>query len=177
MGELNDQKFWKEATFKKWKEKFPWLKILSIGQQKKVICKIFTNQEEKLKQMPHMNLTFVNGSTNFKMLTMAEHRGTDSHKHSTEAKENEQASIAGKSIPMAKITLEVLADSAISSGQKNMGVKEKQALTKLHDVALKGRPFTDFKDLIDRKITLFILIFARTTFCAFTQKNPFVHEN
>ena len=35
MDEHNDQKFPKEATFKKWKEKFPWLKILSISQQKK----------------------------------------------------------------------------------------------------------------------------------------------
>ena len=54
---------------------------------------------------------------------------------------------------MHKITLEVPTDSAISSGLKNMGLKEKQALTKLHDVAyytaLKGRPFTDFEDLID----------------------------
>ena len=54
---------------------------------------------------------------------------------------------------MHKIILEVPADSAISSGLKNMGLKEKQALTKLHDVAyytaLKGRPFTDFEDLID----------------------------
>ena len=54
---------------------------------------------------------------------------------------------------MCKITLEVLADSSISSGLKKIGVKENQALTKLHDVVyytgLKGRPFTDFKDLID----------------------------
>ena len=68
-------------------------------------------------------------------------------------KKNEQATITGKSIPMHKITLEVPADSPIRSGLKKMGVKEKQALTKLHDVAyyiaLKGRPFTDFKDLID----------------------------
>ena len=56
----NDQKFPTEATFKKWKEKFPWLKILSNRQQKKMICEICTNQEEKLKQMPHMNLMFVN---------------------------------------------------------------------------------------------------------------------
>ena len=62
MDELNDQKFPKEATFKKWKEKFPWFKILSIGQQKKMICEICTDQEEKLKQMLHTNLTFVNGS-------------------------------------------------------------------------------------------------------------------
>ena len=65
MDEHNDQKFLKEATFKKWKEKFPWLKILSIGHHKKMIYKICTNQEEKLKQTPHTNLTFVNGSTNF----------------------------------------------------------------------------------------------------------------
>ena len=79
MDELNDQKFPKEATFKKWKEKFPWLKILSIGQQKKMICEICTDQEGKLKQMLHTNLTFVNGSTNFKMSTTAEQGSTDSH--------------------------------------------------------------------------------------------------
>ena len=118
-----------------------------------MIYEICTDQEEKLKQMPHTNLTFVNRSTNFKMSTLAEHGSTDSHKRPIEAKENEQATIAGKSIPMHKITLEVPADSAISSGLKKMGVKEQQALTKLHDVAyytvLKGRLFTDFKDLID----------------------------
>ena len=85
--------------------------------------------------MPHLNLMFVNKNTNFKMSTIAEHGSTDSHKCATEAKENEQATTAGKSIPMHKITLEVPADSAISSGLKKMGVKEKQALTKLHDVA------------------------------------------
>ena len=73
--------------------------------RKKMICEICTNQE-KLKQIPHMNLTFVNGSANFKMLTVAEHGSTGSHKCATEAKENEQATIAGKSIPMHKITLE-----------------------------------------------------------------------
>ena len=54
---------------------------------------------------------------------------------------------------MRKITLEVPADSAISSGLKKMGGKERQALIKLHNVAyyiaLKGGPFTDSKDLID----------------------------
>ena len=50
-------------------------------------------------------MTFVNGSANFKMSTIAEHRSTDSHKRATDIKENEQATIAGKSIPMHKITL------------------------------------------------------------------------
>ena len=47
---------------------------------------------------------------------------------------------------MCKITLEVPADSQISSVLKKMGVM-------LHNVAyyiaLKGKPSTDFKDLID----------------------------
>ena len=85
-----DQKILKEATFKKWQEKFPWLKILSKSQPKKMICEICTNQE--------------NGSKNFTMSTLAEHRSTDSHQCASEAKENEQATIAGKSIPMCKIT-------------------------------------------------------------------------
>ena len=86
MDERNDQKFSKEATFKKWKEKFPWLKILSIGQQKKMISEIRTDQEEKLKQMSHANLTSANGSTNFKVSIIAEHGSTDSHKRATEGK-------------------------------------------------------------------------------------------
>ena len=53
MDERKDQKIPKETTFKNWKVKIPWLKILSIGQQKKMICEIYTDHEEKLKQMPH----------------------------------------------------------------------------------------------------------------------------
>ena len=110
--------------------------------------------------MPRTNLTLLDGSTNFKISTLAEHGRTDSHKCATEAKktknktkQKEQATIAGKLVPVRKITLEVPNDSAISSGLKKMGVKEKEALTKLHDVAyyitLKGGPFADFKDRID----------------------------
>ena len=50
-----------------------------------MIQKICPDQEENLKQMSHTNLTFVNGSTNFKMSTIAEHESTDSYKHATEA--------------------------------------------------------------------------------------------
>ena len=106
----------------------------------------------KIEANARPNLTFLNGSTNFKILTLAEHRSTDSQQSVTEVKENEQTTIAGKSIPINTNRYKVPADSAVSSGLKNMEVT-KEALTKLHDVAyyiaLKGRPFTDFKDLID----------------------------
>ena len=54
---------------------------------------------------------------------------------------------------MGKITLEVPVDSAISSDLKIMRVKEKEVLTKLHDVAyyiaIQGSSFTDFKYFMD----------------------------
>ena len=121
---------------------------MSIGEQKKNIREICTDQERKSKQVHHTDLVFVNGNTKFEMSALAEHRGTDSNKHATEVKENEQATIASKSIAMCKVTLEVPADSAIGSDY----IKE-AALTKLHDaayyVALKERRFSYFKDLKD----------------------------
>ena len=93
-------------------QKIPKETIFEYRPAKENDCKICTNQEEKLKQMTHTNLPFVNRRTNFKMLTLAEHRSSDRHKLLTEAKENEQATTAGKLIVMCKIPLEVPADSA-----------------------------------------------------------------
>ena len=59
----------KDKTLQKWKEKFSWLQIVNVDATKKMICTICTSQEEKLKLMPHANLTFVNGSNNFKLST------------------------------------------------------------------------------------------------------------
>ena len=56
------------------------------AKKKKMIFEICSNQQEKLKQMPHTNLTFVNGSANFKMSITAEHGSTDSYEHATETK-------------------------------------------------------------------------------------------
>ena len=68
-------------------------------------------------------MTFVNKSTNFRILTVAEHGRTNSQKCAAKAKENEQ---------VRKITLEVPYDGEISSGLKKMEIKQKEALTKLH---------------------------------------------
>ena len=72
MDERKDQQIPKEATFKKWKEKFTWLKILGIDQQKRIICKICIDQE--------------NRSTNFKASTLSEQGTRDIHKCETEGK-------------------------------------------------------------------------------------------
>ena len=69
-----------ETTLRKWKSRFSWLKIIDVGG-KKMICKVCISQEEKLKLMPSANLTFINGSTNFKMSLLSDYATTDGHKH------------------------------------------------------------------------------------------------
>ena len=51
-----------ETTLSKCKDRFSLLKIID-GGEKKMICKVLTSQEEKLKLMPKANLTFIKGST------------------------------------------------------------------------------------------------------------------
>ena len=53
----------KETTLSKCKDRFNLLKIIDVGGEKKMICKVLTSQEEKLKLMPKANLTFIKGST------------------------------------------------------------------------------------------------------------------
>ena len=137
-----------ETTLTKWKDQFSWLKIINAGGEKK-ICKICTGQEEKLEVMPSANLTFINGSANFKISSLSDHTTTGEHTHAIREQQNEKATAAGFTITPRKVVQETPTYSAISAGFKRMGETKKKALKKLYDIAhhiaVKGRPFTDFK--------------------------------
>ena len=68
-----------------------------------MICKICTGQEEKLKLMPSANLTFINGSTNFKMSSLSDHATTDRHTCAIKEQENEKAIVAGLDVTQVKL--------------------------------------------------------------------------
>ena len=142
----------KEATLRKWKHRFSWLKIIDVVGEKKMICKVYTSPEKKLKLMPSTNLTFINGSTNFKMSSLSAHTTTDRHTHTIREQENKKAVAAGLTIAPHKVVQEIPTYSAIGAGFKRIGETEKTALKKLfdivHHIAVKGQPFTDFKDYI-----------------------------
>ena len=116
-----EQKIPKETTLNKWKAKYSWLKILTLGQKKKMICTVCTSQEEKLKVMPHVNLTFVTGTTHFKLSTLNEHENTDGHKQAIREEENDKAVAAGVDLVPRKIVQETRASSARGSGFKKNG--------------------------------------------------------
>ena len=74
--------------------------------------------------MPRVNLTFVTGTTNFKLSTLNEHENTDGHKRAIREEENDKAVAAGVDLAPRKIVQETPAFSAIRSGFKKMGDKE-----------------------------------------------------
>ena len=142
----------KETTLRKWKDRFSWLKIIDVGGEKKIIHKVCTSHEGKLKLMPSINLAFINGSTNFKVSSLSDHATTDGHTCVITEQENEKAIAAGFTIAPCKVVQETPTYSVIGAGFKVMGETEKTALKKLfnilHHIAVKGQPFTDFQDHI-----------------------------
>ena len=107
--------------------------------------------QERLKLMPHVNLTFVTGITNFKQSTLNKQENTDGHKQTIQEEENDKAVAAGVDLAPHIMVQETPASYVIRSGFKRRD-KEKEALIKLHTIAhyivVKGRPHLDFKDLI-----------------------------
>ena len=144
----------KETFLRKCKDQFSWLKIIDVGGENKMIYKVFTSQEEKLKLMPNTNLTFIKGSTNFKKSSLSDHETTDEHKSGIREQENEKATVAGLTVTPCKVVQETQTYSAIADF-KRMGETKKTALKKLfdiaHHIATKGQPFTEFKDTSNSK--------------------------
>ena len=53
-----------EKTLKKWKEEFGWLRIM---ENQKMISTICCSQEDIIRLMPNFSMSFLNGSTNFRL--------------------------------------------------------------------------------------------------------------
>ena len=141
----------KKSTINKWKSDFEWLQIT---EQNTMICSTCVSQKEKIiLKNPSASLGFIHGATNFKKSALKEHSTSDSHTAAVEEANHERAKEAGLSLPPKHIKINIPTDSAIASGFQKMSEKERIGLRKLMDVAhfiaLKGRPFTDFKDLIE----------------------------
>ena len=93
----------KETTLIKWNDRFSRLKIIDVVSEKKIIYKVFTGQEEKLKLVPIANLSFINGSINVKMSALYDHATTDGHALAIREQENEETVL--KNFSTVRITL------------------------------------------------------------------------
>ena len=104
------------------KKKISRLLATDLGGGRKIICIICKSQKEKLKLMPHTNMTFI------------DHIATDGYKWVVKEKNYEDAISTCSSTCPEKVTHEVPAYSAISSGFRKMAQKERKASIILYDI-------------------------------------------
>ena len=139
-----------EKSINKWKGQFSWL---LFTDEKKMVCSVCSSQEDKLRSMPNVSMTFINGSTNFRLSSLKDHDSSECHQRATREKEHEVAVAAGISLAPRKVIQQTPSNSAIKQCFQHMGELEKESVQKLHDIAYyiasKGHAFTDFKDHIE----------------------------
>ena len=86
------------------------------------------------------------------MYSLSDHPTTDGHTRAIREQENKKAIAPGLTVAPRKVVQETPTYSLIGARFKRMGETEKTALKKLfdiaHHIAVKGRPFTDFKNHI-----------------------------
>ena len=141
----------KASTLSKWKTDFDWL---VITDRNTIICKTCASQGEKLiLKNPCRSLEFISGATNFKRSALFEHGKSRCHLDAIEEAKHEQAEKSGETLPPKQVKLDIPKNSIIAVGIRKMSENERAGLKKLFDIAhyiaVKGRPFTDFEDLIE----------------------------
>ena len=77
---------------KRWKEQFPWLEIT---ENKTMLCQICCSQEEKIRSMPNVSMTFITGSKNYRLSSIKDHDSSACHQRAIREKEHAEAIAAG----------------------------------------------------------------------------------
>ena len=89
-----------EKVLKRWREQFSWL---DITNNKTLICKICCSQEDKLRSMPNFSMSFISGSSNYRLSALKDHDNSTCHQRVIHEKEHEEAIAVGKSLAPRKI--------------------------------------------------------------------------
>ena len=111
------------------------------------------SQEDKLRLMPNVSMSFISGSSNYRLSALKDHDNSACHQHAIREKEHEEVVAFGKSLPPRKIQCRPLtSESPIYLGIQQMSEKDRETLSKLHDIsfhiALQRLPFTAFQNQV-----------------------------
>ena len=85
-----------EKVLKRWRKQFSWL---DITNSKTLICKICCSQKDKLHSMPNFSMSFISGSSNYRLSALKDHDNSACHQRVIREKEHEEAVAVGKSLP------------------------------------------------------------------------------
>ena len=139
----------KLKTEQDWKEEFPFLMFTSTS----MTCKLCTKFDSKIMGCRNYNPSFVNGSSNFCKSEVKDHANTMIHSEAVKLDKIEKAKEVGEKY-VTKLTPTgptKIGESFKKSG--SMTDAQKECFEKLfhvaYSVAKRGRPYTDFMDIIE----------------------------
>ena len=89
-----------EKVLKRWREQFS---CLDITNNKTLICKTCCWQQDKLRSMLNFSMSFISGSSNYRLSALKDHDNSAYHQSAIREKEHEEAVVVGKSLPPRKI--------------------------------------------------------------------------
>ena len=110
-----------EKVLKRWREQFSWL---DITNNKTLICKICCSQEDKLCSMPNISMSFISGSSNYRLSALKDHDNSACHQRVIREKEHEEAVAVGKSLPRKIQRRPLTSESPIYLGIQQMSKKK-----------------------------------------------------
>ena len=77
-----------EKVLKRWREQFSWL---DITNNKTLICKICCSQEDKLRSMPNFSMSFISGSSNYRLSALKDHDNSAYHQRAIREEEYKES--------------------------------------------------------------------------------------
>ena len=139
----------KLKTQQDWKEEFPFL-VFTLTS---MACKLCTEFDSKIMECKNYNPSFVNASTNFHKSAVKDHANTMMHSEAVKLDKTEKA----KEVEEKYVTkLTPTGPTKIGESFKKSGSMtdaQKECFEKLfhvsYSLAKRGRPYTDFMDIIE----------------------------
>ena len=65
-----------EKVIKRWREQFSWL---DVTNNKTLICKMCCLHEDKLRSMTNVSMSFISGSSNYRLSALKDHDNSACH--------------------------------------------------------------------------------------------------
>ena len=103
--------------------------------------------------MPNVSMSFLNGSTNFRLSSIEDHDSSACHQRAIREKQHSEAVAAGISLPPGRVEQHMPPNSAIATGLQRMDEKDRDTVEKLHkisfNIALQGLTFTGLRSQVE----------------------------
>ena len=118
-----------------------------------MISTICCSQEDIIRSMPNFSMSFLNGSTNFRLSSIKDHDSLACHQRAILEKQHSEAVSARISLPPRELEQHILPNSDIATGLHRMDEKDRDTVAKLHEIsfniALRGLQFTALRSQVE----------------------------